>query len=74
MATAGAGEDPVFLDLFNATDLKAYVEELIGEVKPVRGCQLASTFPTEPAETINEAGYPDRDTPFHGWIGHLDGL
>ena len=74
MATAGAGADPVFLDLFNGTELESFVEALIGEVKPIRGCQLASTFPTEPSETINEAGYADRDTPFHGWIGHLDGL
>ena len=74
MATARAGADPVFLDLFNGTDLEGCLADLVGAIKPVRGCQLASTFPTEPSDVVNEAGYRDRDTPFHGWIGHLDGL
>ena len=49
-------------------------EEALGPVAPAAGCQLASRFPTEPSDRVNEAGYRDRDTPFFGWHGHLDGL
>ena len=72
--TTGAGGDGVFMGLFHATPLATVVQELIGDVLPVRGCQLPTNFPTDPGEHINESGYPDRDTPFYGWHGHLDGL
>ena len=68
------GNQGVFMDLYHATPLAAAVQELIGEVLPVRGCQLPVTFPTDPDEHINESGYADRDTPYYGWHGHLDGL
>ena len=75
----GSGKTPdgtkqEFLDLFNATDLAPLVAEALGPVATAKFCQLASRFPAEPADRINEAGYPDRDTPFYGWHGHLDGL
>ena len=65
---------PVFLDLLNGTDLRLVVEDALGPIPPAAMCQLASVFPSEPSDRINEAGYPDRETPFHGWHGHLDGL
>ena len=75
----GAGVAPdgsaaVFTDLFNETDLAPLVAEALGAVPAARFCQLASRFPAEPADSINESGYFDRETPFHGWHGHLDGL
>lgn len=69
-----AGNEPVFVDLFNATALRGIVEEAMGAVAPVRGCQLATRWPADPSERVNEAGYRDCDTPFDGWHGHLDGL
>lgn len=72
--TAGGGGEAVFMDLFGKTAVTEIVRELIGEVLPVRGCQLPTNFPTEPGDHVNESGYRDRDTPFHGWHGHLDGL
>ena len=71
---AARGNEPVFLALFNETDLRPLMEEALGPVAPAAGCQLASRFPTEPSDRVNEAGYRDRDTPFFGWHGHLDGL
>lgn len=68
------GNDAVFMDLYNATDIAAIIAEALGPIVGHRGVQLASRFPTDPSERINESGYPDRDTPFFGWHGHLDGL
>ena len=68
------GAEPVFLDLFNGTRLREVVEEALGAVYGPSSCQLATRFPAEPAESINESGYRDCDTPFFGWHGHLDGL
>ena len=74
-AGAGArGDEPAFLDLFNATALRPIVQEALGPVDAARGCQLATRWPSEPSQRVNEAGYRDCDTPFRGWHGHLDGL
>ena len=75
MDTARTGEDERILRLFSDTPLRPLIESALGgpAVSP-RGAQLATTFPTEPGEHVNESGYPDIDTPFHGWHGHLDGL
>ena len=75
----GAGTRPdgsaaVFTDLLNGTDLAPLVTEALGAIRPAKFCQLASSFPTDPDDRINEAGYCNRETPFHGWHGHLDGL
>ena len=75
----GAGARPdgsaaVFTDLLNGTDLAPLATEALGAIRPAKFCQLASSFPTEPDDRINEAGYCNRETPFHGWHGHLDGL
>ena len=40
----------------------------------VRGSQLAIVWPSEPGDRISESGYRERDIPFFGWQGHLDGL
>jgi len=71
---AADGKKPEFLDLFNGTDLAPLVAEALGPVAPAKYCQLPSRFPANPVDGVNEAGYPDRETPFHGWHGHLDGL
>lgn len=68
------GDADVFADLFNGTDLFAIVSEALGPIEPARGAQIATRFPADPSDRVNEAGYADRDTPFHGWHGHLDGL
>ena len=68
------GDEAVFMDLLAATDIAPILDEMLGRVADVRGVQLASRFPTDPSDSVNESGYPDRDTPFFGWHGHLDGL
>ena len=68
------GDAAVFTDLFNDCEVLAIVEEVLGPVYPARGAQIAARFPSDPDDRVNESGYPDRDTPFHGWHGHLDGL
>lgn len=65
---------PAILGLFNDTGLRETMEEAIGPVSGATGCQLATRLPTAPSDHVNESGYRDRDTPFHGWHGHLDGL
>lgn len=71
---APPSDDPAVLGLFNDTGLRALLEEALGAVVPPRYCQLATRFPADPSDGVNEAGYRDRDTPFFGWHGHLDGL
>ena len=68
------GQSPVMLGLFNDTPLKRIIEEALGPVNAPSGCQLAIRRPAAPGDHVNEAGYRDRDTPFLGWHGHLDGL
>ena len=68
------GQSPLMLGLFNDTPLKAIIEEALGPVHAPLGCQLATRFPAAPGDHVNESGYRDRDTPFRGWHGHLDGL
>jgi hypothetical protein len=69
------GSDKVILDLFNNTDVKKTVEAFFGRrIKPAAVAQLAIPFPQKPGENVNESGYHDKDTPFYGWCGHLDGL
>ena len=75
LATLRGGSQPSVLGLFNDTVLISIIEAALGApVVPVKGAQLATSFPAGPGDTINESGYRDRDTPFHGWVGHLDGL
>ena len=68
------GVSPIVLGLFNDTGLREVVEEALGPVGAARGCQLATRLPAAPGNHVNESGYRDRDTPFRGWHGHLDGL
>ena len=68
------GNEDVFIDLLHGTDVQPILEDALGPIVRSRGAQLVTQFPAEPSHRINEAGYPDRDTPFRGWHGHLDGL
>ena len=69
------GTNPVFTELYNKSGLKALVTSVIGGPLPdAMGAQVASVYPGRHRDSINEAGYRDGDTPFHGWCGHLDGL
>ena len=68
------GRSPLLLGLFNDSPLKMIIEEVLGPVGAPRGCQLATRLPAAPGDHVNESGYVDRDTPFLGWHGHLDGL
>lgn len=68
------GLSPIVLGLFNDSGLRDLLDEALGPVGAARGCQLATRLPAEPGEQVNESGYRDRDTPFRGWHGHLDGL
>lgn len=61
-----AGED---------SEVRVLIEQAIGG--PVYGlqfAQVATRFPTEPSDSVTESGYRDKDIPFYGWHGHLDGL
>lgn len=61
--------------LFNETPLKPLLEAAFADsIAPARGAQVATLFPSDPGDDVNESGYRDCDTPFHGWVGHLDGL
>ena len=70
------GRHPDFCNLVNEdTDVRKLVEQAMGG--PVYGfqfSQVATRFPTEPSESVTESGYRDKDIPFYGWHGHLDGL
>ncbi|MCY3623969.1 MAG: hypothetical protein OXH68_19945 [Gammaproteobacteria bacterium] len=68
------GQSTLILGLFNDTPLKEITEEALGPVHAPRGCQLATRLPAAPDNRVNESGYRDKDTPFGGWHGHLDGL
>ena len=73
--TVRVGSEPLFLDLFNKTDVKPLVESLMGgPIHPIKGAQVATRFPSDPTGDIDAAGYSDNEIPFHGWMGHLDGL
>ena len=67
--------NPLFLDLFNKSDLKNIIEFMLGDlVSPIKKLQFAINFPEAPSSRTNESGYYDHETPFYGWCGHLDGL
>ena len=69
------GEDPLYLDLFNKSDVRKSIESMFGSpVYPAKTVQFAINFPEDPSNRINEAGYKDSETPFKGWCGHLDSL
>ena len=71
--TFGAS-NPVFLELFNQSPAKQIVSSLIeGGIDDATGVQNAFNYPMTPDDSVNETGYRDRDTPFYGWGGHLDG-
>ncbi|MCE2424870.1 MAG: hypothetical protein J4F45_07180 [Pseudomonadales bacterium] len=68
------GLSPEVVGLFNDTGLREVIEAVLGPVDAARACQLATRLHAEPGDYVNESGYRDRDTPFLGWHGHLDGL
>ena len=71
-----AGTDPSMFELVNPeSELMRSITEALGH--PVREplhAQLATIFPHERGNGMNEAGYPNKEVPFYGWHGHLDGL
>lgn len=55
--------------------VRTLIEQAMGS--PVYGfqfAQLATRYPTQPSDSVTESGYRDKDIPFFGWHGHLDGL
>ncbi len=69
------GADERITGLIEHTPLLNMLSDAMGcEPLPIRGAQLATLFPAEDDLTVNEAGFYNRDTPFNGWCGHLDGL
>ncbi|MCY3885392.1 MAG: hypothetical protein OXG24_10830 [Gammaproteobacteria bacterium] len=70
------GRHPDICDLVDEeTDVRTLIEQALGG--PVHGfqfAQMATRFPTEPSDSVTESGYRDKDIPFFGWHGHLDGL
>lgn len=71
----GGSRDPVIVDLLTKSPVKPLLESAFGApMLPVTGAQLATLFPGQDDERVNESGYRNIDTPHHGWIGHLDGL
>ena len=75
-SAARAGSDSRILDLV-ATDrplMRTITDALGHPFRDIRGAQLATIFPHEPGNGINEAGYHADEVPFYGWHGHLDGL
>ena len=74
-AASAMGSDPRLLDTFNKTAVVKTVEAFFGSpVKPAQRAQVATKFPDDALMQVNESGYRNKDTPFHGWFGHLDGL
>ena len=83
--TAAAASAPAVVDLLNATKARLAVEDALGCAIPdAATAQVALLFPNsainlsnptpQTADTIGQAGYPNRDIPYFGWSGHLDGL
>ena len=57
--------NPLFLDLFNKSDLKNIIEFMLGDlVSPIKKLQFAINFPEAPSSRTNESGYYDHETPF----------
>ena len=74
-AASAVGRDPRLLDTFNKTAVVKTVEAFFGgPVNPAQGAQVATKFPDDALMQVNESGYRNKDTPFHSWFGHLDGL
>jgi hypothetical protein len=83
--TAAASSSAEVVDLLNATPVRAAVEDALGCTIPdAVNAQVALLFPNsainlsnptpQTPDTVGQAGYPNKDIPFFGWSGHLDGL
>lgn len=69
-----AGTDDRIVDLFNKSPLLPIMASLLGSVQPASRAQVATVYPNDDDDDVNEAGYRNADTPNYGWCGHLDGL
>lgn len=70
-----AGADATLMNLFTESSILPCLEASLGSpVRPVRGAQLATTFPARADDITNETGYLNKNTPHNAWAGHLDGL
>ena len=56
------------------SSLRKTIRALLGPINPLSAGQVATSFPSPPDDQVNESGYPNNQTPFFGWHGHLDGL
>ena len=54
--------------------LQETIRTLLGPINPLSAGQVATSFPSPPDRQVNESGYPNNETPFFSWHGHLDGL
>ncbi|MCE2406881.1 MAG: hypothetical protein J4G19_05200 [Pseudomonadales bacterium] len=75
-AAMRAGTDPAIAELVNPDQplMRSIAEALGNPIREPRRAQLATIFPHDLGNGINEAGYPGNEVPFYGWHGHLDGL
>ena len=70
-----ANSSEAIMNLFFDTPVKTLLESALGQaVYPPSDAQLATLYPAEDDDSVNEAGFRNADTPFAGWCGHLDGL
>lgn len=71
----GGSHEDVIMNLLRGTSVQPMLESALGApLAPVTGAQIATLFPGQDDDKVNEAGYRNRDTPWYGWVGHLDGL
>ena len=82
---SAAGAAPEVTGLLNETAVREAVEDALGRPIPDAATgQVALLFPNtainlsnpspQTEESIGQVGYANKDIPFFGWSGHLDGM
>ena len=82
---SAAGASPEVTGLLNETAVREAVEDALGRPIPDAATgQVALLFPNtainlsnpspQTEESIGQVGYANKDIPFFGWSGHLDGM
>ena len=75
MDSVNTGSRTEITDLVNpSSSLQETIQKLIGPINPLASGQVATSFPSSANDHVNESGYPNNETPFFNWHGHLDGL
>lgn len=83
--TRAAASSTEVINLLNSTPVRDAIEDALGCAIPdAVSAQVALLFPNsainlsnptpQTENTIGQAGYPNKDIPFFGWSGHLDGM